>query len=171
MVLQAGRDGCHPGVDAGISLVVLVDVVEGKADELTIDNGFRAVEGVAVGIYAADECGTAVLDAVVEFTHTANEGVAVRRAVAAAEDGDGLAVEVAGLERAQPVVPVVLQLTCAPCRGAQYKVFVGTYDISRQVLYIQGFAAQFRGNLLRDGLTGSRRGTIDYNCFTHYLFI
>ena len=83
--LQFRRDGVYPGLDAGVGLVILVDVVEGQTNELAVNHSLGVVESVAVSLNGTDEFGSTVLDAVVEFAYSAYEGVAVRRAVTTAE--------------------------------------------------------------------------------------
>lgn len=109
-----GCDGGEPSLNTGVGLVVLVDIVEGQADELAIDDCFGVIEGVAVSLDGTDEFGTAILDTIVKFAYAAYKGVTVRRAVATAEEGNGLPAEVGTLECLQAVVPVVLQFPCAP---------------------------------------------------------
>ena len=77
MVINWG-DGSEPALNAGIGLVVLIDVVKRQTDELAVDNSLGVVEGVTVGFDRTDKVGSTLLDAVVEFAHSANEGVTVR---------------------------------------------------------------------------------------------
>ena len=99
-----------------VGLVILIHVVERQTDELTINNGLRVIEGIAVGIYGSHETGSAglelrssvltlcrvqaclalpslnrSLDTVIQLTDTTNEGVTIALTVATAEEGDGLA--------------------------------------------------------------------------------
>ena len=77
LCLQAGRDGCNPSLDAGVGLVVLVDVVEGQADKLAVNHGLGIIEGVVVGFYAANELSAAILNTIIQFAYAAYEGIAI----------------------------------------------------------------------------------------------
>ena len=71
-------DGGDPGLDAGVGLVILIDVIKGQADKLAVNYSLGIIKGVTVGLYATDELGTAILDTVVEFAHAAYESIAIR---------------------------------------------------------------------------------------------
>src|SRR5574344_1073091 len=74
---QRGRYGCHPGINAPVGLVVLVDVVQWQADKLAVNHCFGIVVSIAIGGNAPDKSCAAILDAVVQFADTSNKGVAI----------------------------------------------------------------------------------------------
>lgn len=131
----------------------------------------RIVERIAVGIYGTHEAGSAVLDSMIQLANAAYESVAVRLTVATAEEGDGLAGEVGTLQHFQTVVPVVLQLAGAPCRGAKNEILVVAHYAGREILYVDGLTSQLLGYLLCDSLARSCRGTENYNCCVHFYLI
>jgi hypothetical protein len=53
---------CYPCVDTPIRLVILIDIIQRKTDELAINDSIRVTEVITVGRDRTDEFRSAVLD-------------------------------------------------------------------------------------------------------------
>lgn len=133
--------------------------VDGQPEKPPLGADQRRGRGIALRFERSDEGASASLQPFVEQPDGVAEGVGVAAAVAAAEQCDLFAPQVAFLQVFEEAVPVVLQFAAAPGRGAEQQQVVFVRLVGRGVGHVVQVAfghAQQSGDVLRHrfGRTG-----------------